>query len=78
MTITLLPEQEQAIQQAIRGGAIRSVDEFIDAAIAKLPKSAVRPVEPAAGPRKSRLWELREGLDLGEISIKELIEEGRE
>jgi hypothetical protein len=29
-------------------------------------------------PRRSRLWELREGLSLGDISIRELIEEGRE
>ena len=78
MTITLQPEQEQAIEQAIRIGAIRSVDEFIDAAIAKLPNSTAHTAEPAAGPRKSRIWELREGLDLGETSIKELIEEGRE
>jgi hypothetical protein len=28
--------------------------------------------------RKSRLWELREDLALGDVSIKELIEEGRE
>jgi len=29
-------------------------------------------------PRRSRLWELREGLALGDVSIKELIAEGRE
>ncbi len=29
-------------------------------------------------PLKSRLWELSEGLSLGDISIRELIEEGRE
>jgi hypothetical protein len=29
-------------------------------------------------PRRSRLWELREGLTLGSVSIKELIAEGRE
>ena len=75
MNITLQPEQERAIERAIRSGAIRSVDEFIDAAIATLPVSA----EPAdLKPRKSGLWELRQGLILGETSIKELIEEGRE
>jgi Arc/MetJ-type ribon-helix-helix transcriptional regulator len=76
MTITLQPSQEEAIQAAIRRGAFRSVDEFIDAAIALLPDAAVGPV--VAAPRKSRLWELREGLSLGDLSIKELIEEGRE
>ena len=77
MTITLQPDQERAIQEAIRAGAFRSVDEFIDAAIAILPNTAE--AEPSAPPlRKSRLWELREGLALGELSIKDLIEEGRE
>ena len=76
MTITLEPEQEEAIQAAIRSGAFRSVDEFIDAAIAILPNSSAEP--PARAPRKSRLCVLREGLALDELSIKDLIEEGRE
>jgi Arc/MetJ-type ribon-helix-helix transcriptional regulator len=77
MTITLHPDQERAIEQAIRSGAFRSVDEFIDAAVALLPNTAA--AEPATPPvRKSRLWELREGLALGDLSIRDLIEEGRE
>lgn len=76
MTITLQPEQERAIRAAIRRGTFRSVEEFIDAALAILPNV---PAEPSADtPRKSRLWELRQGLSLGELSIKDLIEEGRE
>lgn len=77
MTIELKPGQEQAINEAIRAGAFRSVDDFMDTAIAILPNSAVAG-SSAAPPRKSRLWELREGLSLGELSIKDLIEEGRE
>ena len=77
MTITLLPEQERAIEEAIRTGVFRSVDEFIDAAIAMLPMSVLAAPDIGA-PRKSRLWELSEGLSLGDVSIKELIEEGRE
>jgi hypothetical protein len=76
MTIQLKPVQEQAINAAIRAGAFRSVDEFMDTAIAILTNSPV-PDAPAAH-RKSRLWELRDGLSLGDLSIKELIEEGRE
>lgn len=38
MTIKLTPEQEQAIQRAIKSGVVRSVDEFIDMAIALLPQ----------------------------------------
>jgi hypothetical protein len=54
------------------------VYEFIEAAIATLPNrpAAAEPVEAPA--RKSRLWELREGLALGDLSIRDLIEEGRE
>ncbi|HLJ28653.1 MAG TPA: hypothetical protein VKY85_18235 [Candidatus Angelobacter sp.] len=37
MTIQLSPEQERAIQEAIKSGFVRSVDEFIAAAIAMLP-----------------------------------------
>ena len=77
MTIDLQPHQEQAIQQAIRSGAFRSIDEFIDAAIALLPPSKLAE-SSAEAPRKSRLWDLREGLSLGDVSITELIEEGRE
>jgi hypothetical protein len=57
MTITLQPDQERAIEEAIRAGAFQSVDEFVDATIATR--------------------ELREGPALGELSIMELVDEGR-
>ncbi|MGO8813542.1 MAG: hypothetical protein ACLQVG_02595 [Terriglobia bacterium] len=44
MTITLSPDQEQAVRDAIRAGKVTSVDEFIARAIASLPKRD----EPAA------------------------------
>jgi|HubBroStandDraft_1064217.scaffolds.fasta_scaffold08632_3 Arc/MetJ-type ribon-helix-helix transcriptional regulator len=78
MTTTLQPDQERAIEEAIRAGTFRSVDEFIETAIATLPNHMIATVPPHTPPRRSRLWELREGLALGELSIKELIEEGRE
>ena len=36
MTITLSPQQEEAIRNAIRNGQITSVEDFIDQAIAGL------------------------------------------
>ena len=36
MTIELSPEQEHALQRAIKNGLVRSVDEFIDAALAMI------------------------------------------
>ena len=39
MTITLSPDQEQAVREAIRAGKVASVDELIERAIASLPGS---------------------------------------
>jgi Arc/MetJ-type ribon-helix-helix transcriptional regulator len=38
MTITLSPDQERAIRDAIRAGQITSVEELIQKAIAALPR----------------------------------------
>jgi len=46
MTITLKPDQERAIRDAIRAGQIASVEELIQRAIAALPR---RSETPAAG-----------------------------
>ncbi len=48
MTITLLPHQEQAIEAAINSGVIRSVEEFLDSAIAHLPRPLPAAYERAA------------------------------
>ena len=77
MTITLNQNQEETVLNAIRAGMFRSVDEFMDAAIAILP-NAPAPAASAPPARKSRLRELTQGQALGDLPIKELIEEGRE
>jgi hypothetical protein len=76
MTIDLKPGQEKAIQAAIEAGVFRSVDDFIETAIAILPTAPTS--DSTATPRKSRIWELRQGLSLGDLSIRDLIDEGRE
>jgi hypothetical protein len=38
MTITLTPTQEAAVRAAIRAGQVGSVEEFLDRAVADLPK----------------------------------------
>jgi Arc/MetJ-type ribon-helix-helix transcriptional regulator len=75
MTIELKPEQQGVIERAIHSGAYRDAGEVISAALEMLSQG-IQLVN--ARPRKSRLWELREGLSLGDFSIRELIEEGRE
>jgi Arc/MetJ-type ribon-helix-helix transcriptional regulator len=77
VTIQLKPSQEEAIQAAIASGVFRSVDEFMETALSILPHIPLAARVPAI-PRRSRLWELREALSLGDLSIKDLIEEGRE
>ena len=75
MTIELKPEDQRVIDRAIQSGAYHGPDEVLSAALEMLAKD----IKDGNGqPRKSRLWELREGLRLGDISIRELIEEGRE
>jgi hypothetical protein len=46
MTITLTPTQEAAVRAAIRAGQVASVEEFLDRAVAALPKGEKAP--PAA------------------------------
>jgi hypothetical protein len=49
MTITLNPDQEQAIRDAIRAGRIASVDQFIEHAIAVLPTGSGAGEAPPVG-----------------------------
>ena len=46
MTITLNPNQEQAIREAIRAGQVASVDELIERAIAGLPQKSEEQASP--------------------------------
>lgn len=77
VTIHLTPEQEQAIQNAIKSGFVRSVDEFIDAAIAMLPS----PHDYADDSRRAAVRSMEEfgdqyQLSLGEPITRKLLHEG--
>jgi len=79
VTITLRPEQEQVIQQAIATGMYSSVDDVLDSALELIRKrEAFRPPLTRSQIAGERIRELRNGVTLGGISIKELIEEGCE
>lgn len=75
MTITLTPHQERAIEEAIRAGLVRSVDEFIEAAIEALPYPPDRAFD-AEKARKAgaRIRELRKDVKLERdgMSMREL------
>ncbi len=73
--IELRPEQQRLIDRAIQSSAYHDRGEVISAAL-EMPAEEIEPI--AGQPGRSRLWELREGMDLGDVSIRELIEEGRE
>jgi Arc/MetJ-type ribon-helix-helix transcriptional regulator len=75
VTIELTPEQERIIANVIRSGAYRDAKDVIGAALGKLAETME---ERNGQARPSRLWELRRGLNLGEVSIREFIDEGRE
>jgi hypothetical protein len=75
MTVTLnLPpdvEREVLAEAQARG---KSLDDWVREVLIARVACGSGPISP----RQSRLWELREGLTLGDVSIKELIAEGRE
>ena len=75
MTITLTPDQEKAVQEAIQAGLVRSVDEFIEVAIHALPhreEAATR----AEAVRRMREFGEKHGLSLGEPITRKLLHEG--
>jgi Arc/MetJ-type ribon-helix-helix transcriptional regulator len=75
MTIELTPEHQRIIERVVHSGAYPDAEHVISAALEALAED----IQAHAPPRKSRLWELREGLNLGDdTSIRELIDEGRE
>lgn len=73
MTITLTPEQEKAIQNAIQSGLVGSVNEFIATAIDALPHKENGFDKEAARLAVARIRELRKGvkLDLQGMSLRE-------
>ena len=48
MTITLSPDQELAVRDAIRAGQVASVEEFIERALADLPKAGEVPARSSS------------------------------
>jgi hypothetical protein len=77
MTITLRPEHERAIQQAIENGLIRSVDDLIGSALAALSHP-----DPRQDSRRQeaiqRMLEFGDShrLALGEPITRQLLHEG--
>jgi hypothetical protein len=79
MTIEITrPEVEELINQRLRSGAFADAEELIFQA---LRSSAQEPGQPfdkqRAQAAAARIRELRKGITLGGLTIRELIDEGR-
>jgi Arc/MetJ-type ribon-helix-helix transcriptional regulator len=75
MTITLTPDQETAIRNAIQAGLVQSVDEFIETAIETLPQPK------GASSREEAVRRMQEfgdkyHLSLGEPITRQFLHEG--
>jgi Arc/MetJ-type ribon-helix-helix transcriptional regulator len=83
MTVELKPEHERRIEELMRSGRFHSLDELLDQALEKVSTAEPSPgITQEERKRRARnavvhIRELRKGLSLGGLRIKDLIEEGR-
>jgi hypothetical protein len=82
MTITLKPEQERVLIEAMSSGLAHTPSEALDRAL-ELLKGRLPPQEPSADPsvaeavRRLATFGKRHGLSLGSMTVKELLRESR-
>jgi hypothetical protein len=82
MTITLKPEQEQVLIEAINSGLAHTADEALDQALEALRERLPQRQAPvddsvAAAARRLATFGKRHGLSLGGLTIKELLRQSR-
>ena len=86
MTITLRPEQERVLREAINSGLAHNTEEALDQALkcfsdalrVRLPQPGSSAEEsPAVAVRRLATFGKRHGLSLDGITIKELLRESR-
>jgi hypothetical protein len=81
MTITLRPEQEQLLREAINSGLAQTPDEALDQALDmlrhRLPKTTPETESIATIAHRLAGFGKRYGLSLGETTIKDLLHESR-
>jgi len=80
-TIRLTPHGEELLKQQLSKGQYNSAEEVVERALESLAGKTSGHVTvdklKAAAEAVARLRESRRGLSLGDLNIKELIEEGR-
>jgi hypothetical protein len=82
MTITLKPEQEQVLMEAIHSGLAHTAEEALDQALESLKSRLPRPGSSgdesvASAAHRLATFGKRHGLSLGGMTIKELLRESR-
>jgi hypothetical protein len=79
MTITLRPEQEQVILDAITSGLAHTADEALDKALdaLRLHLPLRSDGDAATAVRRLATFGKRHGLSLGGLTVKELLHESR-
>jgi hypothetical protein len=79
--ITLKPEQEQVLIEAINSGLAHTTEEALDQALealkSRLPRKGSTDESVAAAARRLGTFGKRYGLSLGGLTIKELLRESR-
>jgi Arc/MetJ-type ribon-helix-helix transcriptional regulator len=74
----LKPHHEQLVQEAINSGRYQSVDEFLDEALSAWKGGEAQRYDlQKARAAAASIRELRKGLTLGELKMKDLVAEGR-
>ena len=73
ITLNLPPDVEQNMLAEAQSRGL-SLDELVSEVV--IARTQTR--QHTSSPRASRLWDLRKDLRLGDVSIRELISEGRE
>jgi Arc/MetJ-type ribon-helix-helix transcriptional regulator len=79
MTIELKLEHQRIVESAVQSGHYRSVDEFLDEAFAAWKTRDNQPKfdREKARAAADRIRELRKGVSLQGLTIKNLLNEGR-
>ncbi len=81
MTITLKPEQEQVLIEAVESGLAGNANEALDQALEALKNRLSQKGAPdesvAAAARRLAIFGKRNGLSLGGSTIQELLRESR-
>jgi Arc/MetJ-type ribon-helix-helix transcriptional regulator len=74
----LKPSHEQLVREALNSGRYHDVDEFLDEALSAWKTSEARRYDlKKAQAAAASIRELRKGVTLGGLKIKDLVTEGR-